>query len=199
MTTTAPNVTSSEAQRSESPAPARQPYVPLRERINVRMIVFALAVGAVVLMPAYVFFRDALTGGVTRSGDYHLVDLKAMGNFPFDQQAGKLENIPKEYRELDGKKVKLQGFMWGHKSAGDRGTEFQFVYNVNECCFKGPPQVQERVYAYAPKGKSVRLFNMYQFAEITGTLHVRIVRDKETGGIYSVYDMDVESPKPLDS
>ncbi len=213
MTTTTANVTSSEAQRSESPttpaapvsragpalpyAPTPRPYVPLRERINVRMIVFVLAIGVIVLMPAYVFFRDALTGGVTRSGDYHLVDLKAMGNFPFDQQSGKLENIPKEYRELDGKKVKLQGFMWGHRSAGDRGTEFQFVYNVNECCFKGPPQVQERVYAYAPKGRSFRIFS-YQFAEITGTLHVRIVRDKE-GAIYSIYDLDVEDTKPVES
>src|SRR5687768_11257507 len=196
MTSTTANVTGSEMRRSNSPAqsqaaappaspyappaPARQPYVPLRERINFRMVLFALAVVALVGTPAYMYVRDVLTRGVTRSGDYHVVDLKAMGNFPFDQQSGKLDDIPREYRQLDGKKVRLQGFMWGHRSAGDRGNEFQFVYNVNECCFKGPPQVQERVYGYAKKGKSLQLFPQWQFAEITGILHVRIVRDKDT-------------------
>ena len=212
MTSTTANVTGSEMRRSDSPAaappaspaahappaPLRQPYVPLRERINLRMVLFALAVVGLVGTPVYMYLRDALTRGVTRSGDYHVVDLKAMGNFPFDKDGGKLEDIPKEYRELDGKKVKLQGFMWGHRSAGDRGNEFQFVYNVNECCFKGPPQVQERVYGYAPKGKSLQLFPQWQFAEITGVLHVRIVRDKDTGAIYSIYDIDVESTKALD-
>jgi hypothetical protein len=216
MTTTTASATSSEIRRSDSPAqgqasatpaepvpyaaPAaeRKPYVPLRERVNLRMIVFFLAVAALPLALAYSALDYFINQGVNRSGEYLLVDLKAIGNFPFDQQSGKLENVPKRYRELDGKKVKLQGYMWGHRSAGERGNEFQFVYDVNECCFKGPPQVQERVYAYA-KGKSLKLFSQYQFAEITGVLHVRIIRDKDTGAIYSVYDLDVESTKPLSS
>jgi hypothetical protein len=216
MTSTTANVTGSEMRRTESPAqspaaappaspashapPAasRKPYVPLRERINLRMVLFFLAVSAIPLALAYSAIDYWINQGVNRSGDYLLVDLKALGSFPFDQQDGKLEDVPQRYRELDGKKVKLQGFMWGHKSAGDRGREFQFVYNVTACCFNGPPQVQERVYAYA-KGKSLRLFSMSQFAEITGVLHVRIVRDKDTGAIYSVYDLDVESTKALES
>jgi hypothetical protein len=220
MTSTTANVTGSEMRRTDSPAqghaaappasappaaaPAspvvapRKPYVPLRERINLRMVLFFLAISALPLALAYSALDYFINQGVNRSGDYMVVDLKAIGSFPFDPQDGKLEDIPKRYRELDGKKVKLQGFMWGHRSAGERGKEFQFVYDVNACCFNGPPQVQERVYAYA-KGKSLRLFSMYQFAEITGVLHVRIVKDKDTGAIYSVYDMDVESTKALDS
>jgi hypothetical protein len=216
MTTTTANVTSSEIGRSDSPAPGqasgapasptaraapapgRKPYVPLRERVNLRMVLFFLAVSAVPLALAYSALDYFINQGINRSGEFLMVDLKAIGNFPFDQQDGKLEDVPKRYRELDGKKVKLQGYMWGHRSAGDRGSEFQFVYNVNECCFKGPPQVQERVYAYA-KGKSLRLFSMSQFAEITGVLHVRLVRDEATGAIYSVYDLNVESTKALDS
>jgi hypothetical protein len=180
-----------------APSPVRQPHVPLRERVNLRMVLFILAIAAPVMAVAYIVVSQWVTGGVTRSGDYLEVDLKAMGYFPFDQQAGTLDNIPSQYRALDGKKVKLRGFMFSPQSAGDRGTEFQFVYNVTECCFKGPPQVQERVYGYAPKGKSISLFHMNQFAEVTGVLHVRIVRDKETGAIYSVYEMDVESSKAI--
>ena len=196
-----------DVQRSDSPAsapkvpyaapPPRKPYVPLRERVNLRMIVFFLAMTALPLALAYSAFDYWINKGVSRDGEYMVADLKAIGNFPFDQEAGTLENVPKAYRDLDGKKVKLRGYMWSPKSAGERGTEFQFVYDVNECCFKGPPQVQERVYAYAPKGRSFRIFS-YQFAEITGTLHVRIVRDKE-GAIYSVYDLDVEDTKPVES
>ena len=177
--------------------PPRKPYVPLRERVNLRMIVFFLAMTALPLALAYSAFDYWINKGVSRDGEYAVVDLKAIGNFPFDQQDGTLENVPKAYRDLDGKKVKLRGYMWSPKSAGERGTEFQFVYDVNECCFKGPPQVQERVYCYAPKGRTFRIFS-YQFAEITGTLHVRIVRDKE-GAIYSVYDLDVENTEPVES
>jgi hypothetical protein len=221
MTSTTANVTGSEMRRSDSPAqgqaaapasPAshappgpvpylaapRKPYVPLRERINLRMVLFFLAVSAIPLALAYSAIDFWINQGVNRSGDYLVVDLKALGSYPFDQQDGKLEDVPQRYRELDGKKVKLQGFMWGHKSAGDRGREFQFVYNVTACCFNGPPQVQERVYAYT-RGKSLRLFPQYQFAEITGVLHVRIVRDKDTGAIYSVYDLDVETTQALDA
>jgi hypothetical protein len=216
MTSTTANVTGSEMHRTESPAqsppaappaspgshapPAapRKPYVPLRERINLRMVLFFLAVSAIPLALAYSAIDYWINQGVNRSGDYLLVDLKAIGSFPFHTVDGKLEDVPQRYRELDGKKVKLQGFMYNPQSAGDRGREFQFVYNVTACCFNGPPQVQERVYAYA-KGKSLRLFPQYQFAEITGVLHVRIVRDKDTGAIYSVYDLDVESTKALEA
>ena len=214
MTSTTVNVAGSEMRRTESPAPSqasatspaahappaapRKPYVPVRERINLRMVLFSLAVLAIPLALAYSAIDYWINQGVNRSGDYLVVDLKALGSFPFDQNDGKLEDVPQRYRELDGKKVKLQGFMYNPQSAGDRGREFQFVYNVTACCFNGPPQVQERVYAYA-KGKSLRLFSMSQFAEVTGVLHVRIVRDKDTGAIYSVYDLDVESTKALES
>ena len=132
-----------------------------------------------------------VTGGVSRHGDYFAVDLKAMGNFNFDETAGTVADVPGTYRQLDGKKVELEGFMYNPQSAGDRGTEFQFVYNVTKCCFSGPPRVQERVYGHVNDGKDVPLFDMYTFARVTGTLHVRVVRD-EVGGVHSVYDIDVD-------
>ena len=58
---------------------------------------------------------------------------------------------------------------------------------MTACCFNGPPQVQERVYAYA-KGKSLRVFSMYQFAEITGVLHVRIVKDKWERRLMEIFE-----------
>src|SRR6059058_2076282 len=80
------------------------------------------------------------------------VDLKALGNFPFDQNNGSINDIPPAFRALEGKKVLLDGFMYSPRNAGDKGHEFQLVYNVTKCCFSGPPQVQERVYGYVHSG-----------------------------------------------
>jgi len=85
--------------------------------------------------------------------------------------------------------------MYNPSSAGSRGTEFQFVYNVTKCCFSGPPLVQERVYGHVTKG-DVPLFDMFTFARVTGTLHVRVVRD-DGGAIHSVYDLDVDKAEPV--
>jgi len=155
-------------------------------------VVIVLSVVAIpFLWIGYMLVSQLVTGGVSRHGDYYAVDLKALGNFSFDQTAGTVADVPERYRQLDGKKVQLEGFMYSPQSAGDRGTEFQFVYNVTKCCFNGPPLVQERVYGRVKDGKDVPIYDMYTFARVTGTLHVRVNHD-EVGGVHSVYDIDVD-------
>ena len=44
--------------------------VPLRERINPRIIVFTLVVLTLVGVPAYWFIEEAITGGIIDRGDY---------------------------------------------------------------------------------------------------------------------------------
>ena len=111
---------------------------------------------------------------------------------------GTVNDVPKRYRALDGKRVLLKGFMYPLTSAGPKGAEFQFVYNINKCCFSGPPQVQERVFAHGAKGRAVPLYRDV-LVELYGTLHVRVIREGEgaDAAILSVYDIDVESAKPV--
>src|SRR5947209_1887295 len=67
------------------------------KRINWRLVgfigVFALIFGSFF----YVFASSVVTGGITRHSGYAEVDLKSMGQFPFDDVNGKLTDIPKLY------------------------------------------------------------------------------------------------------
>lgn len=164
-----------------------------RPRVNVRLIVFVLAISAPF---AYIVGRavwSSVTGGISDYGSYKKVDLKLLGSFPFDDQTGTLASVPEHYRTLDGQRVLFQGYMFQPQTAGKTGTKFQFVYDVNKCCFSGPPLVQERVFAHAKT--EVPIYDQYTLAEIVGVLHVRLIKDEATGKTLSVYDMDVESAK----
>jgi hypothetical protein len=194
----APGTAPAAAPKPAAASPAPLSYTsrpPRRGRrgFNWRLVVFLAAIAAPFLAIGYVFVSYEMTGGVTNHGDYASVDLKALGNFPFDQANGTINDIPERYRKLDGKRVVLDGYMWAPTSAGPRGTQFQFVYNVAKCCFGGPPQVQERVYGYIPPAKrdEIQIYDSWTFVQLTGVLHVRVVRDGD-GVIRSVYDMDVE-------
>ena len=166
------------------------------KRINWRLVAF---IGVFVLIFGsffYVFASNVVTGGITRHDGYADVDLKAMGQFPFDEVNGKLTDVPKIYRELDGKRVVLRGKMYAG-GAVVRATRFQFVYDVAKCCFGGPPRVQERVFVHLPAGmQPVEVMGPYDLMECTGKLHVRIERNAE-GTVTSVYDMDLASIKPV--
>lgn len=164
-------------------------------KINVRLIVFLLVICTPFVYIIGKSVMHAMTGGIVDRGGYKDVDLKALGNFPFDQTEGQVTDIPERYRNLNGQRVRLTGFMYAPENAGARGDKFQFVYDVNKCCFGGAPQVQERVFAYAKQGSPLYPYTV--LAEIIGTLHVRIVKDKDTGAITSVFDMDVEQAQAI--
>src|SRR6185295_15607734 len=95
---------------------------------------------------------------------------------------------------LDGKKVKFDGEMFAPDAASDRVKQFQLVYSIVECCLGGPPKVQERVFAFAPPGKTVTNYTGSQVTVI-GTLHVKVVRP-EKGEAVSVFTMDVDEIRP---
>lgn len=167
----------------------KTPRAPLSDRITVRMIVVAGVFLFLIGYPVYMYVDATLNQGVKRMGDVAQVDLKALGNFPFDEMNGTINDVPKQYRELDGKRVVLQGYPYTTKYAGEEAPEFEFVYNVANCCFGGPPKVQERVFARAKPGKTAPLYNM-QFAQLEGTLHVRV--EKEEGHAKSLFTLDID-------
>ena len=169
----------------QSPSTQRSRRLGLNPRLVAVVGVFALLIG----FPVYSLVKAQINHGVERvAGGYH-VDLKALGDFPFNAETGTVENVPERYRQLDGKKVTLEGFVYADTSAGDRVQTFQFVYNIQKCCFGGPPKVQERVFAIA-RNKPVD--NSSVEVSLTGTLHVKVVRPPDGGEAVAVYTMDVD-------
>lgn len=168
------------------------PYRTAR-RPNPRMLLVLLVLVLPLGYMVYTFVNLSIHNGIEQVGAYKQVDLKSMGNFPFDEIAGSEKDVPEVYRNLDGQKVLLVGQMYSGTSAGDRVPEFQLVYSIAKCCFGGPPRVQERVFAHAPQGRTVPLYD--GLAKIYGTLHVRT--DKAGGKIISLYDLDVEKVEAM--
>ncbi len=168
---------------------------PLSERINFRLLTIIAVFSLLVGIPVYSFIKIQLTHGIAKNGQRYDVDLKKMGYFPFNDSTGTLNDIPPDYRSLDGKEVALEGFIYPTDGSGDQVHSFQLVYNIQKCCFSGPPQVQERVFAVVPNNGMVD----YSTEEIRaiGTLHVILNRDQETGKIITVYTMDIKRVEPL--
>ena len=169
----------------ESPVAQLPRRVGLNPRLVVVVGIFALLIG----FPVYSLVKAELNHGVERvAGGYH-VNLKALGDYSFNEDDGTIANVPPRFRELDGKKVTLEGFVAPTNSASDRVQVFPFVYNVQKCCFGGPPKVQERVFAIS---RHVAVPNTGEEVSLTGTLHVSVVKDPETSKVISVYTMDVD-------
>ena len=63
-------------------------------------------------MTLYQSIGDAVTHGIHRRGDLYTVSLRAMSDFDMDQVNGATDDIPKPFRDLDGKRVMLAGQMW---------------------------------------------------------------------------------------
>ncbi|MDB5329784.1 MAG: hypothetical protein JWP03_935 [Phycisphaerales bacterium] len=158
-------------------------------RVNMRMLVAGAAIGLPVFWFTSAFVEQVVYGGVHRHDGWTEADLKALGNFPFNKETGTIDQVPSKYRALDGQRVVLTGFMYSNTGAGDRVHDFEFVYNIQQCCFGGPPKVQERVFARCPDHKAVTFAS--DLRRLTGILHVKLDRDAE-GVVSSVYTMDVE-------
>lgn len=173
------------------------PYLsplPLAQRINVRMIVFA----AIVLVPlgffTYWYLSVALTGGIRDAGNgYKEVELMSMVTFPFDQKYGTIEDVPKKYRALDGQKVILTGEMVPMQSAAPEINSFSLVYSVAKCCYSGEPQVQHFIHSTVKGNEEVPYYA--GLVRAYGTLHVDV--KKTAGKVDSVFQFDVEKVEPL--
>jgi hypothetical protein len=133
---------------------------------------------------------DSLGIGVPK---YAGVDLKALGDFPFSQETGQTNDIPRCWRDLDGRRVSLNGFMFGPFSLSPSDNLYQLVYDNHPSSFK-PPLVQESVYANAPATMGV--YSLYDPVKVDGVLHVGVQRDA-SGAMRSIFRMDVESVTPL--
>jgi hypothetical protein len=178
-----------------APNPTK-PRMRITQRINFRMIAVAAVVLFLVGYPIYTYLDESISGGVHNVGNgMKAVDLKALGNFPFDEKVSTINDVPQKWRGLDGQKVVLEGFMYAGNSAADNINRFQFVYNIAKCCFGGPPRVQERVFTIVPNGGTVPYYYM-EMVRCTGTLHVAVHKN-EVGTTDAVYTMDLDKVQEL--
>lgn len=169
------------------------PRVPLRERVNFRMLGFVAVILLLVGTPAYIYLDSVLSGGIKDRGDRVEVDLKAMSNFPFDQTNGTINDVPKQWRDLDGKRVELVGEMWAPNSVAPELNQFELVYSIAKCCTSGPPQIQHFVQSKVTDGRNVPFYG--GLVSVVGTLRVDVKNDG--GRVSQVYALDVESVRPM--
>jgi len=168
-----------------------------RRKINFRLIAFLAVAAAPFAWFLYVFLDSTLTGGIHQYKDYAAVDLKSLGNFPFNDMTGTIQDVPPRWRALNGKRIELKGFIFAGWSAGPTVQDFEFVYNIQKCCFGGPPQVQERVFAHVPDSAPPAPNDSYDMMRLVGILHVNAEKDPQTGKVNKLYTLDVEKVEPL--
>jgi hypothetical protein len=166
----------------------------LFERINLRIAMFALFALLVIGYPVYVYLDGVISGGVKDLGNgVTFVDLKFMSSFVFDQNNGTIEDVPQQWRDLNGKKVVLEGEVWAPYSASDYLQSFQLCYSVAKCCFSGPPQVQHFVNANVKDGGAVPNLQGVGKVRVVGILKVDVKRDDTANKVSSVFEMELEN------
>lgn len=183
---------STTAAQAVKPADAPVPCPPSwRRRITGRLVglvVVGLLLGAVIVASFYGWARLAATGGIS-GGEYAELNLQAMGAFDLDQIKARNEDIPSQWRAMDGKKVALIGQTWSPDTAG-HAHNFELCYSIANCCFSGPPQIQHFVFASVPADEPGADITYGDTIILKGILHVGVQNDPETGAVLSVYRFD---------
>src|SRR4051812_19818970 len=97
-----------------SPPKTKPAAKPLSERLNLRLWIFLAIIAIPFLWAMWTIFG---ADTITNRGDYFDVELKGMGNFPFDAKRDTEKAIPKDVLALDGKKVHSEGEMYAPSEA----------------------------------------------------------------------------------
>ncbi len=172
-----------------NPVERRSPFTP-------RIVIFTLVVGIIIGWIGWITY-DAMFKHIDSTSingqEYFKVNLKAMSNFPFDQAMGTIEDVPKDYRALHGKKVILQGEIWAPGSSSYDLKQFDLVYSIAKCCFSGPQQIQHFVHTTSVKDTLPYYEGQVR---VRGTLTINVTKDPD-GKITGVYHLAAESVEPI--
>ena len=163
------------------------PTIPLSERFNFRIITFIVIFAFLLGAPLYIYLDSLISGGLKNRGNYFEVDLKAMSDITFDQDYGRLEDVPPRWRELDGKTVEMTGEIApGSFSAAGVDNKFDLVYSVSKCCMTGTPLIQHFIKVTVPQTAKTDVHSDGSIV-VRGKLRVDVTRDPETKKINGVY------------
>jgi hypothetical protein len=121
--------------------------------------------------------------------------------FPLDDRAGTINDVPAGLRALDGKTVRVSGFMFSPETIAGSASLYRYhlVYDIPHS--HAPPLVQDRIFATA--SASLPVYDQYTLVDVVGRFSVRLRREDGTGRITTVFGMAVQSatiyPQPVDS
>lgn len=161
-----------------------------------RVGVIAALVLGLVGYAAKVTYVMLVKGGVEKRGDYYEVDLRSMSNFDMDQKLGTVADVPERFRNLDGKKVLLEGEVAPASTyAGSTTDELLICYSVARCCVGMLPKVQHFVVCRPAPGKTVTNYQSSTQVKVYGTLHVKMIKDG--GVISSIFQLDMDRIDPI--
>jgi hypothetical protein len=138
-----------------------------------------------------------MSGSAQQAG-YTYIDLFSLSSYgysspkPADVKAGKpfKSSIPAKIMNLDGKKVRIDGFMIPYDQAAMRVTEFMLVASYDSCGFGDMPSgMTDWVHVSMPKGRTA--YYTANPIAVSGLFEVGEQFDKE-GYVTSVYRLDAD-------
>jgi len=133
--------------------------------------------------PAYDY--SSISAFETENGAIR-IDFDFLGGFDYESEV----SIPEAVKGLDGKTVKITGFMLPVDFESDNVNRFMLMNFRVGCCFDVMPRANEFVYVVMPEGMETKYLTDIPLA-VTGRLVV--VKSNLVGGIYSMTADRVET------
>lgn len=140
--------------------------------------------------------RPATNGPAAETGAAPQADFDTLAAFPFNAPEAAVTNhaaldkvekqIPESIKKLDGKVVRIRGFMMPVKESAGKATEFLITRSQPSCCFSGATGLNEFI-TVKSAGQGV-VENMDDAVAIEGRLHVGAIVDG--GFVVGLYQMD---------
>ena len=107
-----------------------------------------------------------------------------------------IDQIPQPIKDLNTKKIALQGFMVPIDLKNGKSTKFLLVKDQSLCCFGRMPRMNEWISVRMKSGSTVRVFTDRPVS-VLGTLTV--CEQIENGEVISLYRMEADDVAgPLD-
>ena len=157
-----------------------------------RHVVKILVVASILLFPALgIHYRPdrnfdyTSAGALETEGGVTKVDFDFLGGFEYEKD----NVIPAKVMELDGKDIKVIGYMLPVDFESGEVRSFMLLNNQMGCCFGVMPRVNEFVYVEMPEGKSTKFMTDIPL-RVTGKL--KIGEGNLVGGLYTMKGKDVE-------
>jgi hypothetical protein len=99
-----------------------------------------------------------------------------------------VEQMPEWMRDLNGKKVRLRGFMKPHEiSTGFR--RFIFVKDTGLCCFGPAGKIYDLIQVTLQKGTTTDYIELTPF-DVIGTFRIEIAALDDTQEVYELFHID---------